>query len=87
MESVLRCKMRVIEVTHQIDALGQVESERVKLCAVTSGSDENKQWSKWTPGANFEIHINNPGAFNRVSKGHEYYVDFTPADVAVAVNG
>lgn len=84
MDKILRCKMRVIEVTHSIDSLGQVEQERVKLCAVSSGSDENKQWSKWTPAANFEIYINNPGAMNILSKGHEFYVDFSPADVAVA---
>lgn len=82
--SILRCKMRVIEVTHFIDSLGQVEQEKVKLCAVTSGSDENKQWAKWTPGANFEICINNPDAMGKLSKEHEFYVDLSPANVAVA---
>lgn len=80
METILRCKMRVIEVVHSIDSLGQVEQEKVKLCAVTSGSNENKQWAKWTPGANFEIYINNPAAMNKLSKGHEFYIDFVPVN-------
>jgi hypothetical protein len=79
--SVMRCKMRVSEVLHSKNADGTTNQERVKLQAVsgTEGSD-NAQWSKWTPFANFEISINNPNAFNQLSAGHEFYVDFTPAE-------
>jgi hypothetical protein len=77
--SVMRCKMRVTEVLHVKAPTGAIESERVKLSAVTNGNAENKQWSKWTPSAEFSIIINNPGAFNCLSSGHEFYVDFTPA--------
>lgn len=77
---VLRAKMRVDEVTHSINSDGTVGQERVRLQAVygEDGSD-NARWSKWTPSATFDITINNPDAFNRLSKGHEFYVDFTPA--------
>lgn len=82
--SVLRCKMRVTSVTQSKDQNGATESERVQLGAVYgSGSipaaeDENAQWAKWTPAASFDITINNPSAFGKLSKGHEFYVDFTP---------
>ena len=71
--------MRVAEVLNQINGEGQIESQRVKLVAVygPEGS-ENAQWAKYTPSANFEIHINNPAAMSGLVSGHEYFVDFTP---------
>lgn len=85
--AVVRCKMRVEEVTHEINADGSVNQERVKLCAVYGKEGtENAQWSKWTPSASFSISISNPDAMNKLSKGHEFFVDFTPvpkADAAV----
>jgi hypothetical protein len=71
--------MRVQEVTHVKAGDGSTEQERVKLCAVYGNTEENKDWSKWTPSADFAICINNPAAFDKLSKGHEFYVDFTPA--------
>ena len=77
---ILRCKMRVQSVSHYLNEDGSTSQEEVKLAAVY-GEDNtaNAQWSKWTPSANFSITINNPDAFNKLSKGHEFYVDFTPA--------
>ena len=77
---VLVCKMRVSEVVHSIAPDGTTEQERVSLIAVygKEGS-ENAQWSKWTPSANFNITISNPGAFNHLSRGHEYLVAFRAA--------
>jgi hypothetical protein len=80
--AILRAKMSVSEVTHSIEPDGSVGQEKIKLQAVYTGSDENRQWSKFTPSANFEIWINNPDAHNKLSKGHEYYVDFIPAEAA-----
>ena len=83
MEAVIRCKMRVSEVLHVKGSEGNTEQERVKLTAVMGREgDENHEWSKWTPCANFEIFINNPGAMNKLSSGHEFFVDFTPAPLA-----
>lgn len=83
MDSVVRCKMRVTEVVHSLDSKGTVEQERVKLSAVYGqGDTENATWAKYTPSANFEIYINNPDAMNKLSKGGEFYVDFTPVKPA-----
>ena len=79
MESAVRCKMRVTEVVHSLDSKGDVEQERVQLTAVYGQGDiENATWAKYTPSAHFEISINNPAAMNKLSKGGEFYVDFTP---------
>lgn len=85
---VLRCKMRVQSVSHYLNEDGSTSQEEVNLTAVygADGTD-NAQWSKWTPSANFKITINNPNAFNRLSKGHEFYVDFTPAEASVKSAG
>ena len=76
--SVLRCKLRVAEVLHQKNENGETTQERVKLVAVYGNNSENEKWSKWTPSANFDIYINNPDAFEKLSHGHEFFVDFTP---------
>ena len=81
---VVRCKMRVNEVLISKKENGETESERVSLTAVMApyGSKEdhpNAKWSKWTPNASFSIQINNPDAMGKLSRGHEYFVDFTDA--------
>lgn len=79
--AVLRCKMRVSEVLLAKGTDGQINQERVKLFAVAGGEGtENGQWSKWTPSASFEIFINNHAGFGKLSNGHEFYVDFIPAN-------
>jgi hypothetical protein len=70
--------MRVTEVAHIKDSNGNTEQERVQLNAVYGDTEENKQWSKWTPSASFVITINNPDAIGKLSSGHEYFVDFIP---------
>ena len=79
-QAVTRCKVRVGTVTHNIDSAGKVESETVELNAVYSSdpNSENAKWSKWTPSASFRLTINNPDAIGKLSKGHEFFVDFIP---------
>ncbi len=80
-EAILRCKLRVNRVTLSIAADGSTENERVELSAVYGKEGTpNAEWSKYTPVANFDITINNPQAHGKLSKGHEFYVDFTPAE-------
>lgn len=79
--SVTRCKMKVTGATYTKDVTGNIDSETVQLQAVYSSDpdSENGKWSKWTPCASFSITINNPDAIGKLSAGHEYFVDFTPA--------
>lgn len=83
-KAVLRAKLRVSSVLHSKAADGSTDYEIVKLQAVYSDDpdSENKQWSKWTPSASFEMQINNPAAFEKLSSGHEFYVDFVPVEQA-----
>lgn len=79
--SVLRAKMRVQSVLQQKESDGKISSEQLTLVAVydSNPETENAQWSRWTPSATLNINISNPDAFNKVSSGHEYFVDLTPA--------
>lgn len=78
---MLRCKMRVSEVSHIKDSNGKTTQERVHLAAVYGSiGTENYDWSQHTPSANFDIYISNPKAFNQLSSGHEFFVDFTPVE-------
>jgi hypothetical protein len=53
----------------------------LKMSAVTSGSDENKSFSRWTPAANLEMYISNETeAGKSFEVGKEYYLDFTLAE-------
>jgi hypothetical protein len=51
----------------------------VELHAVYNGSDENKQYFRYTPNGNITLGILNPSAAALFEPGKEYYVDFTPA--------
>ncbi|MBN9116435.1 MAG: hypothetical protein J0I36_14490 [Pandoraea sp.] len=45
------------------------------------GSDEDNTYAKYSPSAEFKIHINNPSLLGQFKVGEKYYVDFTPAPV------
>ena len=78
--SVLRAKLKVTRISCNKNEKGEIDQETVELAAVYSSdpTSENAQWSKWTPQAQFSLTINNPEAFGKLSKGHEFFVDFTP---------
>jgi len=75
--STVRGKFKCSEVA-------QVEggTNRVSLYPVVSGSEENKQFFKWSPGGKIELAVVNPDTAALFEPGKEYYVDFTPAEVA-----
>ena len=79
MSAVLRAKVVVTSVKRSVNAEGNYASEEVELSAVYGNSEENKQWSKWTPSAQFKMQINNEQAFGKLPVGTEFYIDFTPA--------
>lgn len=51
----------------------------VKMSPVTSGSEENKSFSIYTPAGSVELHITNPQATGFFTPGKEYYIEFTEA--------
>lgn len=51
----------------------------VSLTPVHEGSEENKQFWKWTPGGKIDLYTINAEAAAAFEPGEEYYIDFTPA--------
>lgn len=51
----------------------------VTLSAVTSGSEENKTFWKWTPSGEVKLFTVNEAAFAAFKIGALYYVDFIEA--------
>lgn len=71
----MRAKFRCQSVTTH-----ESGSRFCELYAVHSGSEENKSFAKYTPGANLSITIDpSTDAFNFFTPGKEYYLDFTEA--------
>jgi hypothetical protein len=62
------------------DSNGDKSQEELALSAVYSGSEANKQWSKYTPSASLTMTISNPAAFGKVLPGQFVFVDLTPTD-------
>ena len=84
---VMRAKMVVTSVTPAPPgALNP--SERLVFNAVGSGQayaadgtgDEDNTFSRWTPCASLDMHVQNPALFGQFKPGDKLYVDFTPAD-------
>lgn len=57
---------------------GEIGTEGV-LRAVYDGSEENKQYFKWTPIDEIKLGILNESAAKIFEPGNEYFVDFTSA--------
>lgn len=71
----VRAKFRCSEVAKMKG--GDDALERVRFHPV--GGDENKMWSKWTPGGSLEMTISNPAVHGAFEPGEDYYLDITPA--------
>lgn len=52
----------------------------VKLTPVVSGSEENKQFYRWTPAGGATLGVVSRDTAGQFEPGREYYVDFTPAE-------
>lgn len=53
----------------------------IVFSAVTSGSEENKEFFKFTPGGTFQFYTVNKTAAEQFELGKEYYMDFSPAEI------
>lgn len=71
----VRAKFKVQSVT---EAEGGLKS--ATLTPVTSGSKENEEFYKWTPGGQINLSTMNPAASEQFKPGRVFYVDFTPED-------
>ncbi|MCR2796178.1 hypothetical protein NQ094_09110 [Enterobacter kobei] len=51
----------------------------IHMSPVTADTEENKAWSKFTPGGQLTMHVSNPAAFEQFEQGKEYFIDIQPA--------
>jgi hypothetical protein len=72
--NIMIAKFKVNSVTKF--SLGQAEA---KLSAVTSGSEENKSFNKYTPSGDLRIMIDNPAAVDFFEPGQDYLLEFKKA--------
>lgn len=56
-------------------------SKSITLHAVTTGSEENKEFFKWTPSGQLTLGCVNPEANALFEEGREYYIDFSKAEI------
>jgi len=54
-------------------------AKSVSLSACIDGSEENKEWSKYTPSGSIQMHISNPSAAEQFKIGDEFYLTFEKA--------
>lgn len=71
----VRAKFKVEAVTHRSG-----DAYTVELWPVTSGSEENAKFYKWTPSGKIELQTINASAADQFEVGREYYIDFTKAE-------
>ena len=70
----VRAKFRVASKTESANKAFVVHLE-----PVITGSEENKQFYKWTPSGKIELATVNEDAAKQFEVGTEMYIDFTPA--------
>jgi hypothetical protein len=76
---VTRCKVKVGSVIAS-EFQGKKNRETVNIYGVYSDdpNSENRKWALTTPAFNLSMVIDNPGAFDKLKTGMEYYLDFIP---------
>lgn len=55
-------------------------NKTVYLSPVYTGSEENEQFFRYTPGGQIMFHALNPEAFAQFEQSKEYYIDFTKVE-------
>lgn len=66
-----RAKFSCVEVVPTSDTW------KVRLTPVYSGSEENRDFFKWTPGGEITLQVVGSDTAGQFKAGHDYYVDFT----------
>lgn len=73
--------MKSVRAKFYVDHVTKYKGEHgsVVLLPVTSGSEENKTFWKYTPSGKLEMTINS-SALDAFTPGQEFYLDFTPVE-------
>lgn len=71
---MVRCKFICQEVAKTLHG-----GHRVALGVVSSGSEENKEFFKYTPAGSLSFQSINDAAVAHFEPGKEYYIDISPA--------
>lgn len=72
---MIRAKFKVDEVvTDEV-----CDGFTVRMSPVIDGSEENKNFWKYTPGGFFEMLVDNPDLKGTFEEGQEYYIDLSLA--------
>ena len=58
---------------------GSADGTLIRLAAVTSGSKENEEFFKWTPGGSLDFYSVNEATAAQIEIGKEYFLDISPA--------
>jgi len=74
-EIMVRCKFKCISKKEYIDG-----GARITMEPVYSGSEENKQFFKYTPSGSFTFGTINENAAAQIEQGKEYYIDISLAE-------
>lgn len=78
----VRCKFFCSSVTKAYDSYNKRYTYEYKFSAVTSGSEENKQFWQFTPTGSLSVTGVRDDLF---APGQEYFIDIAPALVPGAV--
>lgn len=76
-DTTVRCKFKCYSVERT-----ESGASNITLRAVTSGSEENKKFFKWTPSAELKLATVNPEAAAQFEPGKEYFIDITAVTAA-----
>jgi hypothetical protein len=71
----VRCKFKCITASPKIEGDGATHS--ATFDPVYTGSDENKEFFRYTPGGHLRLDVVTQQHFE---PGKEYYIDITPAE-------
>jgi len=78
MNKKVRAKFKVSQVMHT------EAGNSIQLIPVSVGSEENKEFYRYTPSGQIELSIVNQESASFFEVGQEYYVDFSLAPKLVA---
>lgn len=72
----------MVRTKFKVNGITQFEggSFAVSMSPVTSGSEENKNFFKWTPSGSLDLRTVNEEAVKAFEVGAEYYLDFTKSE-------